>query len=822
MSPAKDLRRDHCACSTRQSWLLPAAGLLAACLVAGPVAPTTAGAQTRQATPTIPATRTATTTQTAHKKTHAAKSRAASKSHSSAAAAANAATPSESAASPDEKELERLARPLHDKPSASLYSDLAQFAATHAKSPLGARAALALAYYDFTRNNFADARTWLDKAAADPLLPDYVLYWKGTNDRAAGANDVAYNELAQYRSTYPAGVLGDSAVDGLARAALAIGRPDDAVAALDAYAKTTTKSSLVLLRAQAREKAAEAKNELPFAATTDYLDVMYRFPLSDDAKTAAEKIPYVQAQLGEQFPGVPLTTEIVRAEAFYDAHRWSDLRVAYQQLLPKLSGAAHDRATLRIAQASAQRGGGPAALASLTVTDPDVDAEFLYALSQAYRSAQGRVLCCGRSNPSPEMFQVIEQLAAKYPQNPWAAEGLFAAGNYYWATLDRDHAVQFYQRMLAAFPAGSNANIARWRVAWTAYLERQPDAETQLEEFLRQYPTSTFVVDALYWLGRVNERANQTQRASAFYTEAKQRFPQTYFGRLASERLLAIGPQAAAPVDFFSQIPPATPLDSFNTPLPEAAHDAWLKAQALESIGFDSSAELELRAAYTATRAPQLLLAAAQAAVAAGQYAVGIVAMRQLVPQLEARRFDEVPVDAWRVAYPMPYRDSLEREALRTQLDPMLVAGLIRQESAFNHQAVSSAAAVGLMQIEPSTGARLARGLRVRYSRARLFDPDYNIRLGTVYLSGLLESYMTPEAALAAYNAGEDRVAQWTMGQNYEETAEIFESIPFTETREYVQIVLRNAELYRQTYANTAATVPPVPAVPKRPATHHG
>jgi soluble lytic murein transglycosylase len=120
------------------------------------------------------------------------------------------------------------------------------------------------------------------------------------------------------------------------------------------------------------------------------------------------------------------------------------------------------------------------------------------------------------------------------------------------------------------------------------------------------------------------------------------------------------------------------------------------------------------------------------------------------------------------------------------------------------------------MQLEPSTGARLARSLRLGYSRSRLFDPDYNVRLGTVYLAGLLESYMTPEAALAAYNAGEDRVAEWTMGQNYEETAEFVESIPFTETREYVQIVLRNAELYRETYAPHAALEP------KRPATRRG
>jgi len=723
------------------------------------------------------------------------------------------------ATSAGEQELERIARPLHEKPSAALAMQLSEFAERQGKSTLAARAALALAFYDFTRNQFSEARTWLDKAESDPVLADYVLYWKGTVDRASGANQAAYNEFTQFRSMYPNSVMTDQAVDGLARAALALNQPDDAIAALDGYAKITTKSSLVLLRAQAREKSAEAKGQMPFAATTDYLDVMYRFPLSDDAKTAASRIPYLQAQLGEQYPGVPLTTEIARAEALYDAHRWSDLRTAYRELLPKLSGAARDRATLRLAQADAQSGGGPAALASITVTDPDIDAEFLYVLSQAYRSAQGRVLCCGKSNPSPQMFQVIEQLATNYPHSLWTAEALYAAGNSYWATLDRDHAVEFYQRMLAAFPTGPNANIASWRIAWTAYMERRPEAEAQLEQFLRQYPSSGFVVDALYWLGRMNERAGKMERADSFYSEALERFPQTYFGHLASERRRALGELTAEPVDFLSQIPSASPLDTLAGPMPAAAHEVWLKAQALESIGFDNSAELELRAAYLTTRAPQLLLAAAEAAGAAGQYNVGIVAARQLVPQLEARKFEEVPLDVWRIAYPMPYRDAVEREALRSKLDPMLVAGLIRQESAFNHDAVSSMAAVGLMQLEPSTGARLARSLRLGYSRSRLFDPDYNVRLGTVYLAGLLESYMTPEAALAAYNAGEDRVAEWTMGQNYEETAEFVESIPFTETREYVQIVLRNAELYRETYASHA---PAEPSEPKRPATRRG
>ena len=100
----------------------------------------------------------------------------------------------------------------------------------------------------------------------------------------------------------------------------------------------------------------------------------------------------------------------------------------------------------------------------------------------------------------------------------------------------------------------------------------------------------------------------------------------------------------------------------------------------------------------------------------------------------------------------------------------------------------------------PKTASKLARQLKVRYVRARLTDPGYNLQLGSRYLADLIQSFGTPEAALAAYNAGEDRVAQWTAGQNYLETAEFVESIPFTETREYVQIVIRNAEVYRQVY----------------------
>jgi soluble lytic murein transglycosylase len=125
------------------------------------------------------------------------------------------------------------------------------------------------------------------------------------------------------------------------------------------------------------------------------------------------------------------------------------------------------------------------------------------------------------------------------------------------------------------------------------------------------------------------------------------------------------------------------------------------------------------------------------------------------------------------------------------------VTGIMRQESAFQPDAVSRMGAVGLMQVLPKTAPQLARRLRISYTRARLFDPDFNLQLGTLYVSDLLAQFGTPEAALAAYNAGEDRVKLWQSERTYSDPLEFAESIPFAETRDYVQIVMRNAEIYR-------------------------
>jgi soluble lytic murein transglycosylase len=180
---------------------------------------------------------------------------------------------------------------------------------------------------------------------------------------------------------------------------------------------------------------------------------------------------------------------------------------------------------------------------------------------------------------------------------------------------------------------------------------------------------------------------------------------------------------------------------------------------------------------------------------------------RIVIPSVDSRKFGDVSVAAWKALFPLPYEGALRREAAKNNFDPMFAAGLIRQESTFQADAVSPKNAVGLMQVLPKTGRLLARQIKVRYVKNKLFDPDYNIELGMVYIANLVQQFGSLESAAAAYNAGEDRIAAWKAERNYEELPELVESIPFTETRDYVQIVLRNAQLYRMIYGQPSVAL---------------
>ena len=702
--------------------------------------------------------------------------------------------PDLTSSSPDDeasqRQLSSLARALHNA-APGAYEKLADFARKNSGNVWGARAALALGYDDYSKNHAPQALAWLHKARGDDLLSEYVLFWTAQTQRALKHNAEALAALQNLQREHPASAMKEQILEILAPTAMEAGKPQLAVEALEAYPPTSSKPALLLLRAQAYKAAHQSAR-----AAKDYQNLFYKNPLSDEGKAAGTALPSLMKALGKEYPYPGVELQEQRAQLFFDARKWREARAEFEKLQAMLHEPANPHrqlAQLRIAEARVQLRGPNSLVSSLSLTDFDVDAERLFKLSQLYRS----------DKKEAEMLSAIEQLAQKYPSSKWTEEGLMAAGNYFWVGLDRNKAAAYYQRVLDNFPSGKFAYNCEWRVAWVAYLNHQPDSDDKFTTFLRKYPVSSNAPNALYWLARNAERGGNPAHARSYYRMASERFPETYFGQHAALRLDKLGPGDEDPPEFLAQIPPPPPLRPFDEPIASGAMERWTRAQALRGIAFDSAAELELKSAYFAAGSPRLLFEAAQAAFDQGHFAAGMQYGRLIVPNFDARRFSDVPLIVWRTLYPLPYEPALRREAAKNGFDPMLAAGLIRQESTFQADAVSHKNAVGLMQVLPQTGRLMARQLRVRYTKNSLFEPDFNLQVGMVYVTGLLRSLGAPEYALAAFNAGEDRIALWRAERNYDEIPELVESIPFTETRDYVQIVLRNAEVYRMIYGTS-------------------
>lgn len=685
--------------------------------------------------------------------------------------------------SPAAAELGALTRALRARDSTAGYEKLAAFARRHDRDVFGARAALALGYRDSAQGRAKAALAWLAQAEKDPVLREYAVFWGAQAAHAAGRVAESLDRLDGFRRDFPDSALTELALQTLAAEAIDAGQPQRALFELEAYPKTPERPALLLQRARAREMDRSLA-----AAAADDVALYYKFPLSPESHRAAERLGPLAKILHSEFPELSDDLQLGRPAAFFDARQWREARAEYEKLVPRLHGVARERAQLGAALARAQLREGPRALEKLALADADLDALRLSALADAYRARKKEAA----------MARYAEAAAARKPGSRGAVEALFLAGNYFWSQLDREQAAAFYTRLLQQTARGDAARAAQWRLAWLAYLDHKPDAGARLEEHLERFPGSPFTPEALYWLGRLAERSDNAALARAYFLKLAERFPQTYFGSLSRDRLQELGSSAAAAAPVLSVVPDPPPLPRLEAELRADAAPYAERARVLRDISFDSFADQELHWGFAKTGAARLLLAAAQAALDQGHYGAAIVLTRQAVPQLEARRWEEIPREAWSTAFPLPYAAAIRKNAARQSIDPMLVAGLIRQESTFESNAVSRARAVGLMQILPKTGRRLARSMKLPFTRAKLLQPEYNLQLGTKYLADLLRMFGNTEAALAAYDAGEDRIPGWQSERKFDETAEFVDSIPITETREYVQIVKRNAEIYRR------------------------
>ena len=707
-----------------------------------------------------------------------------------------------------------LLRSFREKPTAANRQAVERYAAVRTRTQAGALAYLALGIADLDRSDFASARTNLRKAREFlPRLKDYTGYLLASAEFGVNDFDKVKDYLDPVWDHKPASPLVPKAALLAARADIARGKPGDAIKILKKDFESLPQPAGLLALATALENTGDRAD-----AAAAYQKVYYEYPLASEASQAQAAISRFQSAMGAEFPPAMPQAMLERASALITARRYADGKRELEKLTSQLAGAQRDLALVRIGAADYFAGETSPAyryLASLKVEDPEADAERLYYL----------LSCARRTGNDARIAEAVEELGRRYPKSPWRFSALLSAGNHYLLVNDASKYVPFYAQAARDFPDDERADYCHWKVTWNSYIRRKADAAGLLHEHLERYPLSEKANSALYFLGRMAEEAGDPASAKSFFREVVMRYPNTYYAVLARERLEERNMRkvvaSGAAVDLISRIslPKRVAQENFQ---PNSITKMRLeRARELEAAGLEDWAENELRFGSEANEQPHILvMELARTAVRRGAPDDGIRYIKRFVPSYLRMPLESAPPEFWQLAFPLPYRSSLERYTSQHSLDKFLMAGLVRQESEFNTRAVSRSRAYGLTQVMPSTGRELSRkvGLR-RFSTSMLLQPDVNLRLGTYYLRSLLNQLEGSEvAALASYNAGKSRAVEWMKWGDFREPAEFIETIPFSETRNYIQSVLRNADFYRRLYAvqgksSTAAAATPAPKI---------
>ncbi len=382
----------------------------------------------------------------------------------------------------------------------------------------------------------------------------------------------------------------------------------------------------------------------------------------------------------------------------------------------------------------------------------------------------------------------LTAFAQAYPADTGAPVALYLAADAHADRGDWTGASAVFAELLARYPADPRSSTTRFRLAARATQLGLPDSaaalyRAEINAAGNQRPAARF------WLGRLAWDRGDSVAARASWRVLALEDSVGYYG-LRARRGTDLPPFRIA----------TAPL-----PAPPPQVSATLgRLDTLVLAGLDTEARAEVRAVLASPPDDVELLLAWSSALA--ERGFGPAAVR-----LGWQAFARAPGDprTLRAIWPWPNRAAVEAEAREFGLDPLLFAGLVRQESTFDAEALSPAGARGLAQLLPSTAALTARGLDVTFYPDWITVPDLNLHLGAAHFAELLRRYNgRVDVAVAAYNAGGRPVSRWLKLPDAADPDRFLEGITYPETRGYVRAVLRNRALYQALYPSPDSSTP--------------
>ncbi len=615
----------------------------------------------------------------------------------------------------------------------------------------------------------------------EPELRDLLALTFARAWLAAGEVERADSTAARGLAAGPSARLRAPLEETRARAAVARG---DEPAARAAWQRALRAARSGAERARYRLAIAESheRSDEAAAAVALYRELWITAPKTPEADVAAARLDVLEAE-----PGMPTRSAadaLQRGDRLFDARRNGAALVAYERAVRgPLSRREARHAEMRRALTLFRTRRYREAVAAFTAIEGQ-EATYWRARSLAR---------AGRVEDAIDIFETI----GRTPNARRANWSRYLAAILHEGRDRHAAAAAHYEPLLRI--GGELGRNARWRLAWRAYLEGRH--ETARAHFTRLAKQSGDAIERLrprYWAARSLETGDRN-RARAELLAIAREFPLTYYAFQARQVL---------EVDEIAPLPNRVDAD------PAELSDAALRrARVAVAAGEDDVARLLLRELRPRAKRIRDRLALAQLYVAAGDSYPALQLIVVPYSGILARGIDPELPELWEVAWPRPFGD-LVRGSLPEGLEASVVWSVMREESGFRPTVESMTGAIGLLQIQPTTGSRLARELGVDPFAARdLAEPATNVRLGAYYLdqlAGRFEGRLAP--AIASYNAGADAVGSWIEGGADPDSDVWIESIPYSQTRAYVKRVLRSLVLYR---ALEAAGAPPSETAPE-------
>jgi soluble lytic murein transglycosylase len=581
------------------------------------------------------------------------------------------------------------------------------------------------------------------------------------------------------------------------------GRTRDAIQVYEALAQRQdpAEGSQLALWALAKKKG------LSSPASRGYLERLWtHYPLGPEGKAAKKQLKAAQFR-PDRAALVGRTTALMRAGSWASIIRLLESRksglstpTGENCALTYMLGRAYFKKN-EVTKAAAIL--GPAGRNCNRLT-PELGPKMLYLAGKSEERKKRWQAAAGHYLAIPKLYS-----DSSYADDGFALGGIATheAGNH-------GKARKIWEEQVDRYPTGDMAGEAFWRLAWGAYRSGDTDGAIHwAERTLRELPLE---VDpehyraARYWAGRwllyprvkapnqLTSDPDKRAQGLALLGQVMEEHFGSYYGLQAASRLRELAPNRLLAL---RRRPPPKHPRAWAVRAEFADNPHTQKGLALSRLGLRKEALAEFSRLAGDELLPTEAAYLCKIRWAAGDVVGAHDTLRRYLQAHPPEQIGAFRNELLRQAYPQRFFEEVRAATVDYEWDARIFHALVREESNFNPKIVSWAGARGLSQLMPGTAKQVAQWLKIPYSRARLFEPAYNLQIGSRYFQFLMDRYANnPFMSMAGYNAGEGNVGKWQKRFGDVPTDEWVELIPIRQTRHYVKRVSGTWQTYHFLY----------------------